>query len=243
MATDRLTQAVRQRLGIGRLLTLGPPEDGTWIAERAAAEVLRRAVAGVAGVRVDGLRLAGPDAGAVPHGPVPAPASALPPGPARLEARCALGPEAALPAVAAELRGALTGAAAGRLGLLVGAVDVHVTQLWDGDAGTAGPAAPTAPPAFAEPPAAGAAGVAGSAARAAVSVPGVPGLAPVLGGALPTVRESAAGHHVQVEIAVAENLRVLDVARTVRAAVHTAVAAQTGGPVTVALVVTAVTPA
>ncbi len=42
---DGWTAAVRQRLGLGRLLPLGRPADGTWIAETAAASVLRGAAA------------------------------------------------------------------------------------------------------------------------------------------------------------------------------------------------------
>ncbi|MET9473777.1 hypothetical protein ABZY04_17860, partial [Streptomyces sp. NPDC002922] len=39
---DGWTAAVRQRLGLGRLLPLGGPADGAWISERAAVAVLRR---------------------------------------------------------------------------------------------------------------------------------------------------------------------------------------------------------
>ncbi|RST09978.1 hypothetical protein EF908_40860, partial [Streptomyces sp. WAC04770] len=38
---DGWTAAVRQRLGLGRLLPLGGATDGVWIAETAAASVLR----------------------------------------------------------------------------------------------------------------------------------------------------------------------------------------------------------
>ncbi|MGC3004257.1 nucleopolyhedrovirus P10 family protein, partial [Streptomyces sp. G35A] len=34
---DRWTRAVREQVGLGRLLPLGGPRDGAWIAERAAA--------------------------------------------------------------------------------------------------------------------------------------------------------------------------------------------------------------
>lgn len=237
--TDSLTQAVRRRLGVGRLLPLGTAGDGTWITEHAAAGVLRSSVAGTAGLRVEELRIAGGDQAAEPSA-VPAPPSALPHAPVRLQARCALRPEAVLAAAAAGLRGTLTAAASGRLGLLVEAVDVHVAGLLDTGADPAAPSPGPAAPAVAERPGPDASGPAADAARAAVSVPGVLGLAPVLGGALPAVTGQAGGDHVQLELAVAENLRALDVARTVRAAVGKAVAARTGGPVTVAVLVTAV---
>ncbi|MCA1272758.1 hypothetical protein LCE32_22340, partial [Streptomyces sp. 7G] len=40
---DGWTAGVRERLGLGRLLPLGGPADGVWIAETAAASVLRAA--------------------------------------------------------------------------------------------------------------------------------------------------------------------------------------------------------
>ncbi|MDT0491724.1 hypothetical protein RM717_14530 [Streptomyces griseus] len=43
---DGWTAAVRQRLGLGRLLPMGGPGEGTWIAETAAASVLRGAATG-----------------------------------------------------------------------------------------------------------------------------------------------------------------------------------------------------
>ncbi|MGX1121441.1 hypothetical protein RKD37_006804 [Streptomyces ambofaciens] len=43
---DGWTRTVRERLGLGRLLPLGGPEDGAWIAERAAREVLLAAAPG-----------------------------------------------------------------------------------------------------------------------------------------------------------------------------------------------------
>ncbi|NEC74051.1 nucleopolyhedrovirus P10 family protein, partial [Streptomyces rochei] len=48
---DRWTQAVRERLGLGRLLPLGGPGDGAWIAERAVRGALLAAAGGVPGVR------------------------------------------------------------------------------------------------------------------------------------------------------------------------------------------------
>ncbi|MYR88290.1 nucleopolyhedrovirus P10 family protein, partial [Streptomyces sp. SID685] len=41
--TDAWTQVVRHHVGLGRMLPLGGPEDGTWIAEDAAGAVLRGA--------------------------------------------------------------------------------------------------------------------------------------------------------------------------------------------------------
>ncbi|MER5829185.1 nucleopolyhedrovirus P10 family protein, partial [Streptomyces mirabilis] len=51
MTADRWTQAVRRQLGLGRLLPLGHPRDGAWIAEEAADAFLRRAAADVPAVR------------------------------------------------------------------------------------------------------------------------------------------------------------------------------------------------
>ncbi|AZM45346.1 hypothetical protein DMB38_05455 [Streptomyces sp. WAC 06738] len=56
-------QAVREQVGLGRLLPLGDAADGTWIAERAAACVLRRAAAGLREARVTGLRVGPADPG------------------------------------------------------------------------------------------------------------------------------------------------------------------------------------
>ncbi|WP_407564121.1 hypothetical protein [Streptomyces sp. 184] len=50
-------RAVREQVGLGRLLPLGAEADGAWIAERAAADALRRATAGVRGARVTALRV------------------------------------------------------------------------------------------------------------------------------------------------------------------------------------------
>ncbi|MGW0417238.1 nucleopolyhedrovirus P10 family protein, partial [Streptomyces collinus] len=40
MTADGWTQGVRHQLALGRLLPLGGPRDGAWIAEGAAAAVL-----------------------------------------------------------------------------------------------------------------------------------------------------------------------------------------------------------
>ncbi|NDZ83227.1 hypothetical protein G3I19_32835, partial [Streptomyces sp. SID10853] len=54
---DGLAQAVRSRLGLGRLLPLGGAPDGAWITEEAAAAVLRSAAAGVPGTVLGKLRV------------------------------------------------------------------------------------------------------------------------------------------------------------------------------------------
>ncbi|MEO3845135.1 hypothetical protein [Streptomyces sp. B22F1] len=63
MTAGSWEQAVREQVGLGRLLPLGGAADGTWIAERAAAGVLRRAAAGVREARVTGLRVGLADPG------------------------------------------------------------------------------------------------------------------------------------------------------------------------------------
>ncbi|MEV5131840.1 hypothetical protein AB0K87_15345, partial [Streptomyces sp. NPDC053705] len=77
---DGWTAAVRQRLGLGRLLPLGGPSDCSWIAERAAAAVLRDAAAG-SGAVLGTLRIALAEPDHAPEPVVPGPPSALPPGP------------------------------------------------------------------------------------------------------------------------------------------------------------------
>ncbi|MFW6689638.1 hypothetical protein [Streptomyces sp. MAR4 CNX-425] len=57
MTAGSWEQAVREQVALGRLLPLGDAADGAWIAERAASGVLRRAAAGVRGVRVTALRV------------------------------------------------------------------------------------------------------------------------------------------------------------------------------------------
>lgn len=224
MATDRLAHAVRQQLRLGRLLPLGGPEDGAWLTERAADAVLRRAADGVPGVRLGTLRIALADPEAAARPVVPAPPSALPPGPLRVEAEFAATADRPLPAAADRLRGALLGAAADRLGLAVGAVDLRVTDVLD--------EAPER-----EPPPAGQGRARepddGSAVAAAVTaVPGVARLAPVLGDRAVRID----GPHLRVELAVAPRHRALDVARAVRGAVE----ATAPRPATVAVLVTAV---
>ncbi|MFJ7189047.1 hypothetical protein [Streptomyces bacillaris] len=145
---DGWTAAVRQRLGLGRLLPLGGATDGVWIAETAAASVLR-AEAVVPGAVLGTLRIglsrgaadrkdmttpeptsplsSPPSSGAAP-GPVPPP-GALPPGPLRIEAEFRAAADRPLPGTAATLRAALVAAAAARLGLEVAEVDLRVTAL------------------------------------------------------------------------------------------------------------------
>lgn len=220
---DGWTAAVRQRLGLGRLLPLGGPADGSWISERAAVAVLRRAVRGSAAGPVLGeLRIAVADPESAPDPQVPSPPSALPPGPLRIEATMAATADQPLPVAAAALRAALLAAASRRLGLEVTEVDLQVTELLD--------TAPERPePAPAEVRAATPEGAAG---HAAAGVAGVATLTRVLGAAVHTGAD-----HVRVELATDDGHRALDVARAVRAAVTEAV----DGHPPVAVLVTAVT--
>ncbi|SFC78835.1 hypothetical protein [Streptomyces aidingensis] len=129
-ADDGLRAAVRAQLGLGRLLPLGGPQDGVWLAERAAIRVLGEAARELPGVRVTRLRIGPADAG--PDGERPAvtpPSTALPPGPLRVAAAFAASAVRPIPASAGLLRDSLTGAAERRLGLRVVAVDLHVTGL------------------------------------------------------------------------------------------------------------------
>ncbi|MEV1047412.1 hypothetical protein [Streptomyces sp. NPDC049916] len=229
---DGWAAAVRQRLGLGRLLPLGGPGDGVWIAETAAASVLRGAAA-VPGTVLGKLRIgsaaepsgdpaetgtAAVDRGALASAPAPAsvsapapapaPVSALPAGPLRIEAEFSAGADRPLPDAAASVREALWAAADARLGLDIAEVDLRVTELLDGDApDQVTPAMPTVPVATAE----------GPAAVAAAGVPGVVSLTAVLGPAVRTAQD-----HVRIEVATAADRRALDVARSVRRAVASA---------------------
>ncbi|MGH3312660.1 MAG: hypothetical protein ACRDP3_19115 [Streptomyces sp.] len=266
MAADRLAQAVRQQLGLGRLLPLGDAADGAWLAETAAVATLRDAAAGaLPEVRLGTLRisLADPDGAAPPA--VPAPPSALRPGPLHLDADFATSADAPLPTVGDRLRGVLLTAADKELGLRVAAADLRVTDLLDGldgpgspGSGAGGPGArrhrtDERPPAPADSPR----GIA--TAEAVLAVPGVARLAPALGWArggaagdgaeavsVTETRQGAEeGRHVQIQIAVTQGSRALDVARAVRHAATKAAAwdaVEPAGPVTVAVLVSAIDP-
>lgn len=230
MTADGWTKAVRRQLGLGRVLPLGGAHDGAWITESAAEAVLRRTAASLRGVALGPLRisLAAPETSPASdeyETAVPAPPSALPPGPLRITADFAASaaPTAEpFPATAARLRTALSTTVAERLGLRVAEVDLRVTDLLEDEEEPARPA-PGPPPTEPSPPTGD---EESRAAAAALSVPGVTHLTGALGG-LGRAIHIAAGpalprRHVRVELAVTEERRVLDVARDVRAAVSEA---------------------
>lgn len=229
MDTDGLARAVREQLGIGRLLPLGTAADGCWLTERAAGDRLRAAAAGLPGVVVTGLRV---DLRTAAPGPSrPLPPGALPPGLLRLTAECAMGWDAPVPQQARRLRAALGAAAAG-LGLALSEIDVHVARLHD-DAPTAPAAGAGAGPEGASGEVAPASthradgpggGTAGDRIGAAVlAVPGVLRLAPLPGVAARGVRGTEGG--VWLELAVDGAGPVLATALKARTA-----AAQAAGP-------------
>ncbi|MFF0626221.1 hypothetical protein [Streptomyces sp. NPDC004296] len=234
MAANELARAVREQLGLGRVLPLGGPADGAWITERAARTALLRAPGTPPGIRLGTLRLslAAPDDAPAPT--VPAPPSALPPGPLRITADFAAPPGRPLPALAEQLRTALLAAAEEGLGLRVSAVDLRVGALLD----DAAEPADTAPDATGDGPRAGA-GPGGAeepedlAARV-LAVPGVAGLAPA-GRSRPVARSSD-GDHVLIQVATAAGHRPLDVARAVRRTVT----GRPPAPASAAVLVTAV---
>lgn len=235
---DRWTQAVRQQLGLGRLVPLGGARDGAWISERAAEAVLRRAAEDLRGVRLGRLRIALTDPEETYEAAVPPPPSALPPGPLRVTADFAATAAEALPVTADRLRALLAATATERLGLTVTEVDLRVTALLDEDAEPA-PVRPPEPTRAAEP------GNPDEERIAAVTlaVPGVTRLTGALGGASRAVHiekrqdEAALPHrHVRVELAVGTDHRAVDVAREVRERVGNALADHP----TVAVLVTAV---
>ncbi|MGW3062594.1 nucleopolyhedrovirus P10 family protein [Streptomyces sp. NPDC001130] len=225
MTADRWTELVRRQVGLGRLLPLGGPRDGAWIAEVAAAAVLERAAAaGVPGVRLGALRLTLADPEAARQPVVPAPPSALPPGPLRLTADFAATAAEPLPAVASRLRLTLATAAAGQLGLTLSEVDLWVTDLLDTEEPATAVRAPRPVSAreATDPDEA-------RAAAAALAVPGVTGLTASLGGLGRGVHmeertaDTALPHrHVRVELSTGSDHRAVDVARQVRTAVRNA---------------------
>lgn len=292
MVADRLAQAVRHQLGLGRLLPLGDTPDGAWLVERAAVGALRAAASrAVPNVRLGGLRLALAAPGEAGTPVVPAPVSALPPGPLRIEADFAATADAPLTSAGELLRTALLRAAVQELGLRVTEVDLRVTDLLDGaddgeapsGAGSGFPARPrpaahgpdgnghaprpgetseavgaaASPGAEEHPPAPADRPHATATAEAVIAVPGVTRLAPVLGstfGGVPGDGVSVMDHdvprpgrHLQIQIAVAEGVRALDVARAVRQAAARAAAWDAPesftAPVTVAVLVSAIDPA
>lgn len=188
MVADRLTQAVRHQLGMGRLLPLGEADDGSWLTEEAARAVLRTAVTRAAPrVRLDSLRIAPASTTRTAAPSVPPPPSALPPGPLLVTAEFAVPVDEPLPVVADALRQTLLDVAERELGLRVAAVDLRVTDLLDSDAQ---PPAEDARPAKDDQngtgpgTGTGLTGPAAAVAAAVTAVPGVARLAPVLGSPL-----------------------------------------------------------
>ncbi|MBC9731116.1 nucleopolyhedrovirus P10 family protein [Streptomyces sp. TRM68367] len=233
---DRWTQAVRQQLGLGRIVPLGGARDGAWIAETAAEAVLRRAAATAPGVRLDTLRITLADPQDTSVAAVPSPPSALPPGPLRVTADFAATASEPLPTTATRLRATLATAATERLGLVIAEVDLRVTALLDENPEPA----PVRPP---EPTQAtpAADGDEARAATAALTVPGVAHLTAALGhpvhlDELPNTDTALPRRHARVELAVADDHRAVEVARAVRAAVSDALPDHP----TVAVLVTAV---
>ncbi|MFI2409353.1 nucleopolyhedrovirus P10 family protein [Streptomyces sp. NPDC018947] len=225
---DRWTRTVREQLGLGRLLPLGGPRDGAWVAERAVREVLLAAGREVPGVRPGRLRIgpAGPEEAREPV--VPAPPSALPPGPLRVTADFAASAAEPLPAAADRLRAALADAATRRIGLTVTEVDLRATDLLEAEAEPPGPGSPEPEAGHAGRPAARGGPEdtdEGRAAAAALAVPGVSGLTDVLGRPVhitrpdPGQRATLPRRHVRVELSVHADSVAAEVARRVRAAV------------------------
>ncbi|MGW3207496.1 nucleopolyhedrovirus P10 family protein [Streptomyces sp. NPDC001135] len=222
MTAERWTQVVRHQGALGRLLPLGGPCDGAWIAEGAAGAVLERAVAGVPGVRLGALRILLADPDEVREPVVPAPPSALPPGALRLTADFAATADEPLPAVASRVRLALATAAAERLGLVVTEVDLRVTDLLETEEAAPQRRAPRPAPARRpmDPDET-------RVAEAALTVPGVTGLTGSLGGLGRAVhlQERTTGtalphRHVRVELTTGPDHRAVEVARRVREVVR-----------------------
>ncbi|MEV3991598.1 hypothetical protein AB0J57_22070 [Streptomyces sp. NPDC049837] len=221
---DGWVAAVRSRIGLGRLLPLGGPADGAWLAERAADGVLRRVAREVPGVEPGRLRITLADAQAATAPALPAPPGSVPPGPLRIEADFAAGHGVPLPDLAERLRAALYTASERRLGLTVSEVDLRVTALLDAPPETTAPQ-----PGAADSPAPSAPAIDDPVAAVAAAVPGVARLTTVLGHSV-----HRAADHLRIELATAPDHRALDVALAVRGAV--------GGELPVTVVVTDIAP-
>jgi hypothetical protein len=221
---------VRHPLGFGRLLPLGGPQDGAWLAEAAADAVLRRAAAEVAEVRLGAVRIALADPADVTEAVVPAPPGAVPPGPLRLSADFAATAAEPLPATASRLRRALA-AATTRLGLAVTEVDLRVTDLLEEEPAAAEAVRAPRPPSVRE-------GTDPEGARVTAAALAVPGVVRVTGALSREVHFDAAlpRRHVRVEVALTDGPRAVEVVRQVRTAVGAALVDQP----TVAVLVTSV---
>ncbi|MET9845642.1 hypothetical protein [Streptomyces ossamyceticus] len=257
MKTEAGTQAVRHQFGQGRLLPLGGPADGTWIIEQAAVQALVRAANEIPGVWLESLRIGPTPLESVSEPAVRPPASAIPPGPLRIEAAFSASLGEPLPETADQLRIRLLDAAARRLGLATVTADLRVTDVHEvPQAGTKArtvarsmrlrpqsTAAATTAAARSSLPVTGAGssrGPVGDLADVATGVPGVAGLTTVLGSRPVKLEDHAdpPGRRVEVHLAVAPGHHPLEVARAVRAAVADASATDAPGPVTVAVLIT-----
>jgi hypothetical protein len=236
MTAEQWASAVRQQLGLGRLLPLGGPRDGAWISEPAAEAVLRRAAGALLGLRVEALRIGLAEAKEAAEPVVPAPPGALPPGPLRVTAGFAATAFEPLPATADLLRWTLASAATELLGLAVSEVDLRVTALLEEEPEPAPPVRSPEPRRATEP----GGGDETRAAAAALAVPGVSHLTDGLGRAVHLTERQEEGslphRHARVELAVDADHRAVDVAREVRTAVAEALLDHP----TVAVLVTAV---
>ncbi|SEC10628.1 hypothetical protein [Streptomyces sp. TLI_105] len=244
-------QSVRGRLGLGRLLPLGGPDDGTWITEQAAVRALWRKAAGIPGVRLQSMRI-----GPVPHEPVLEPAvrpptGGLPPGPLGIEAAFTGSVTTPVPQAAEQLRTILLETADEDLGLSAATVDLRVTDLHEGPEADGGPQtaenvmmppskeAPTrssAPATATEP----LRGVIGELADVASAVPGVARLTAPLGGhpVRVTHQDDPPARHIQIQLAVVPGRHPLEVARAVRDAVTVAATSDVRVPTTAAVLIT-----
>ncbi|MGY1499557.1 Asp23/Gls24 family envelope stress response protein [Streptomyces sp. QTS52] len=119
--TRRVMDVVRLELRPGRPLPLGEPAEDLWIMEAVAARALRAAAETVAGVRAGSCRLF--DAPADAHSAAPADGAVG----VRLGIHAPAG--VSLPELAARVRERVREAADRELGMVVAAVDIHVTDL------------------------------------------------------------------------------------------------------------------
>ncbi|PWI43563.1 hypothetical protein [Streptomyces sp. ICBB 8177] len=237
MATDGPGGAVRERIGLGRLLPLGDAADAAWIAERAAVRVLRAALADLPGVVPGDVRIGlvewpapgDPGPGSVPAPPPapPPPPGGLPPGPLRIEAAFAATWARPLPHTAAMVRETLAESARRDVGLAVAAIDLRIEELLEDetDEGDAAGGEAEAPEAVVAPGTGAPVPPRGDRDPLRAALLALPGVAAVASA------PRASADPARVEVVVRGGHRALDVARAVRGA-----AAALGGTATAVVI-------
>lgn len=128
---ERVMQVVRAELRPGPLVPLGKLDEDNWIAEAAAAQVLREAADQLLGVSAGSCRLR---PASTPDDIRLSPGGRLPRGPLRLRIEVAVRPDWEFSRVADTVRARLFTAATEELGIDLRQIDVAVVDLLGGPA-------------------------------------------------------------------------------------------------------------